>query len=295
MKSNRLIGLLLLLVTACSWGSNWPLLKMLLAEMPPLAARGWAGILAAMVLAAGALAFRVPLAVPRPLWGRLFLFSLLNVTAWMGFTTIALVWLLATEGAIVAYTMPIWAALLAWALLGERLGPARIAGLALGLAGVALLLGGRGLALGIEKAPGVILILAAALLFALGAVLAKREPLPLHPVASVAWQMLLGCAPLALLSLVFETFRWSALSPLAWFCFLWMALVPLALAYITWFAALKRLPAGTAAIGTLLAPVIGVAGASLLLDEPLGWREGGALIATLGGVILASQQTERRV
>jgi drug/metabolite transporter (DMT)-like permease len=50
---------------------------------------------------------------------------------------------------------------------------------------------------------------------------------------------------------------------------------------------LALLPAGTAAIGTLMVPVIGVASAGVLLGEPLGWRQGLALGMTLTGVVLA--------
>ncbi len=69
--------------------------------------------------------------------------------------------------------------------------------------------------------------------------------------------------------------------------------MPLPLAYVTWFVALERLPAGTAAIATLLAPLVGVAGAGPVLGEPFGWREGAALAATLGGVVLAGRQSDK--
>jgi len=52
-----------------------------------------------------------------------------------------------------------------------------------------------------------------------------------------------------------------------------MMLGPMGLCYLTWFAALQRLPAATAAMGTLVVPVIGVIAAAILLDEPLGLRE----------------------
>ena len=54
-----------------------------------------------------------------------------------------------------------------------------------------------------------------------------------------------------------------------------------------WFAALERLPAATASIGTLLVPVIGVLAAAAMLREPLGLRELAALAITLGGVAVA--------
>ncbi|MBX6742016.1 MAG: EamA family transporter, partial [Acetobacteraceae bacterium] len=57
--------------------------------------------------------------------------------------------------------------------------------------------------------------------------------------------------------------------------------------YLAWFAALRRLPASTATMGTLLGPVVGVLGSALLVGEPLGLREIAALTLTLGGVVLA--------
>ena len=67
----------------------------------------------------------------------------------------------------------------------------------------------------------------------------------------------------------------------------YMILGPMALCYLTWFAALQRLPASTAALGTLSVPVIGVIAATLVLGEPLGTRQVIAAALTLGGVALA--------
>jgi drug/metabolite transporter (DMT)-like permease len=283
----RTAGLFLLFLTTLGWGFNWPLMKLLLVEMPPLAARSYAAFLGAALLAAIALARGESLAVPRPLWGRLALFSALNVTGWMGFTTIALLWLSAAEGAILAYTMPVWAALLAWLLLGERLAAARLTALALGLGGIALLFAGAPLVLGADQLLGAAMVLAAALLFALGAVLAKRLPLPIPALAAVTWQLVLGCAPLLLISLAVEEVRFAALTATGWVGFVWMAFFALAMAYLCWFGALRRLPAGTATLGTLLVPVIGTFGAALLVGEPLGWRQLAALGCIVAGVALA--------
>jgi drug/metabolite transporter (DMT)-like permease len=67
----------------------------------------------------------------------------------------------------------------------------------------------------------------------------------------------------------------------------YMTLGPMGLCYLTWFAALQRLPAATAALGTLTVPVMGVIAAAVVLGEPLGAREIIAAALTLGGVALA--------
>jgi drug/metabolite transporter (DMT)-like permease len=161
----------------------------------PLSARGTAGVTAAVALALLAVLRGERLLVLARLAGRLVVAAALNVTAWMGLTTLSLLWLNAGQGALLAYTMPIWAMLLAWPVLGERPTAGRIVGLALGVAGVTVLLGGgggNGAALGSERLPGAALALGAAVLFALGTV-ALRLPLGLPPLTSTAWQVGLRC------------------------------------------------------------------------------------------------------
>lgn len=284
----RRIGILLLIATAFGWGSNWPMLKLLLTELPPLQARGAAGVTAGLCFALGAWACGVPLRVPPGLWPRLLLAALLNVTAWMGLATFGLVWLGAGEAAILAYTVPVWTALLAWPVLGEAPSARRVVALLMSLTGVGILFAGRGLEFGLVKLPGMLLMTGAAMLFALGTVWGKRSPLGLPPVASVAWQVGLGCAPLLALGLAFEPWRWGTLSAQGWAFMAWMTAIPLGLAYLTWFEAIKRVPATFATVAMLLAPMVGVAGAALVLGEAFGLREAAALLLTLAGVLLAS-------
>lgn len=285
--TQRNIGLMLLMMTAVNWGATWPIMKFLLTELPPLTMRAIGSGTLGVALALGALAFGVSLHVPREQRPRLVLFAALNVTAWMAFGTLALGWLTASEAAILAYTMPVWAALFAWPILGEKPGPTRIAGLVLGFGSILILFAGRGVELGLAKLPGLIFILASALLFALGAVLSKRRPLALHPITALAWQMAIGCLPMAVLAPLLESFEPSLVSSPVWFGFGWFVVFSMGVSYLTWFGALARLPASTAAIGTLLAPVLSVLGAGFFLGEPLGWREALALSGTLAAVALA--------
>jgi len=282
-------GLLLLLVTTIGWGLNWPAMKVLLEDLPVLTTRAMGGALGLAVLLVVALALRENMAVPRALWARLVLVSLLNVTAWMGLASFSLLWLAAAEATIVCYTMPVWAVLMAWAILGERPGVARIAGLLLALSGLALLVLGQGMAVGIEKLPGVALGLASAVLFSLGTVVTKRWPLGLPPTAGAVWQVGLGIAPLELLALLLDPPGFGALSAQGWALIAYGGVFALGLCYLSWFAALRRLPASLASLGTLLTPMVGVAGAALVLGEPFGWREAAAMGLTLSGVALAAR------
>ena len=283
----RNLGFVLLLLTAVNWGTTWPILKLLMTEMPPLTLRAIGSSTMATLLALGATAFGISLAVPRAEWGRLVLYALLNFTAWMAFGTLSLLWLNASEGAILAYTMPVWAALFAWPILGEKPRPARIVALALGFGSIAMLFAGQGASLGVEKLPGLLLILASALCFGLGAVLSKRWPLTLHPVSALTWQMAIGSIPIAMLAPLLEHFEPGLVSTGIWLWFVWFTVFCMAMSYFTWFGALARLPASTATLGTLLAPVLSVIGAGIFLGETLGLREWAALGGTVAAVALA--------
>jgi probable blue pigment (indigoidine) exporter len=230
------------------------------------------------------------LTVPHDRWWRLIWAALLNVSAWMGLTTVSLLWLNAGEAATLAYTMPVWTALLAWPILSERLVPRRIAALVLGIGGIAILVGGNGLSIDVAKLPGVVIVLTAAMLFALGTVLSKRWRIDMAPIAATAWQVGIGCIPLLGASAILEHphlfempwFGWAALS--------YTAVVSLGICYLTWFAALRRVEAGTAAIGMLLTPIVGVMASAVALGEPLQFPQLASLALVIAGVTLAVRQ-----
>ncbi len=286
----RLIGLGCLVVTAFGWGLNWPATKFLLEQCPPLTARGIAGLVAGLALAGIALARGETLTVPPRLRLRLVASALLNVSAWMGLTTLSLLWLNAGEAATLAYTMPVWAALLAWPILGERLGLHRIMALVLGISGVAVLLGGNVFHAETDKLPGVAIALTAAMLFALGTVLSKRWPLVMDPIAMTAWQVGIGCTVLLVASLVLEHPHLLEMHWFGWAALTYTAVVSLGICYLMWFAALRRLEASTAAIGTLLTPIVGVLASAIALGEPLLLPQFVSLALVVSGIMLAVRQ-----
>ena len=281
------LGLSVLAIASVGWGLNFPIMKILLTEWPPLSARGLCGIAGACALAIIVLARGQTLRVPRNMWLRLLLVSTLSIGGWTAFMGLALLWLSASEGAVLGISIPVWVAFIAWPVLGERVSLLRALSLVVALAGITVLLGGNGIEGSLEKLPGIMFALTGAVCVALGTVLTKHFPLAMPPLSLAAWQVALGCLPVAIVGLAIEQPQLSALSIVGWAAMLQMTLVQFCLCYVCWFAALERLPAATASIGTLLVPVVGVLAAAAMLHEPLGLRQIAALAITIGAVTVA--------
>jgi drug/metabolite transporter (DMT)-like permease len=278
-----------LAITSVGWGFNWPVTKFLLGELPPLTLRGVTGVIGALLLATLALARGQSMQVERARWPRLLLAALLNVTGWMVLMGLALLWLPASETALIAYTMPVWASLLAWPILGERPTWLRTVSLVMAFAGLAAIMGGNGVSASAAKLPGILMALCGSLGFALGTVLAKKLPLDMPPIPAAAWQIGLGCFPVAIVGLAIETTHLENVSRIGWWLLIYSTLIQFCIAYVSWFAALARLPASVAAIGTMAVPVIGVVASAIALGEPLGPIQIVALLFTLAGVVLATR------
>jgi drug/metabolite transporter (DMT)-like permease len=286
--SERTEGIALVLFTACSWGLTWPQSKFLLTMLPPFSMRASCGVLGAGCAFLVAAVRRERIWPPADQWPRLLLFAMLNYGLFIVLTTESLVWLKASEAVVIVYTLPVWASLLAWPMLGERPTLGKVVALVLALGGVALLVGADTAEASWEKLPAAAMGLAAAVLFALGTVMAKKKPLRLPPAASVAWQATLGMALVGGLA-GFEHADWGRVTTGGWISIAYISVIPMTVAYLAWFRALRMVPASTAATTVLLSPVVGVIGSGFLLGEVFGPRQIVALVMTLMGVALAAR------
>ena len=131
---------LLLVVLCIGWGTAWVTMRMALEEIPPFSMRLGTLSLGTLVLTGFALFQGRTLAIAhRRTWIHICVASVLNIVAFSVFTPFAQLSAETSRVAIMVYTMPIWAAMLALPILGERLTPMRIAALALCIAGMSIL------------------------------------------------------------------------------------------------------------------------------------------------------------
>jgi drug/metabolite transporter (DMT)-like permease len=276
------LGLALIGLLTASWGLHWPIVKIGLTEVPPFTFRGIGVLLGGIALLALAAASGTRLWPRRREAVMLLWLSLANVTAWQMLTVFALQLLPAGRAAILAYTMPVWSVLLSRAFLGEAIDRPRLAGLALGIGAMALLLGDDLVV--VQRAPlGIVLMIAAALAWAIGTVFTKGFEWTLSLPAMVGWQLVLAAPPIILGAVLFEADRWALPSLWPALAVVYNVVVAGLAAHLVWFRLLQLYPAGIAAISTLLIPVVGVLAGAAILDE----RVGGTELAALALVVSA--------
>jgi drug/metabolite transporter (DMT)-like permease len=286
----RLWGLLAALTLA--WGFNWTAMKVALAEVPPWTFRSLclglgSGIL---FLALGMRGHK--LAPPRGQWTRLWLLAMLNITGWNMLVAFGLTMVPSGRAAILAYTMPVLSIPLSVWLLHERLTRVKWLGLALGMAGLALLLG-EGFRSAGESPLGTLLILGAAASWALGVVLQKKYPVALPTGPYTAWIMLLGGAPIFVGTALLEDT--SSLRGVGLGAILGVAynvVVAFAFAHWAWIKLATSLSVTAFSLSMLIIPVVGVISGMLFLGERPSAAEYAALALVLGA--LATLAAPRR-
>ncbi|HSQ82873.1 MAG TPA: EamA family transporter [Casimicrobiaceae bacterium] len=262
------------------WGCNWPILKMGVSELAPLTFRSLTLPFAGLGLLLVARLAGEPIRVARRHWAKLALLALFNIAGWNGFILFGVQQLSSGRSAILAYTMPLWATLCAAFVLHEPLSRRKVAGLALGMMGMALLIGDQVRVL--KGAPlGVMMILIAALSWGFGTALMRKWPLPVAQSTLTGWMMLLGWVPLVILVPAFDpqplAAELGALSSRGWFAIVYNIVFAGTLANWAWFTLARRLPVAVSSLSSLPIPVVGVFSGMALLGERPGATEWVAL------------------
>ncbi len=281
-------ALLQIAVLALVWGCNWPVLKMGVSELAPLTFRALTLPFAALGLLAVARFSGDTVRIAREHWGKVAVLALLNIAGWNGLVLFGVQLLPAGRSAIIAYTMPLWATIIATLALNEPLSKRKALGLGLGMVGMALLLGEE--ARSIERAPfGALMILGAAVVWACGTVLLRKWKPPIPQNTLTGWMMLVGWLPISLTAPFLDpaplAATLSTISPRAWFAIFYNIVMAGTLAHWAWFTLARTLPVAVSSISSLPVPVVGVFAGMLMLGERPGPNEWLALGFVVAGLV----------
>lgn len=263
-------------VAPIAWGSTYVVTEQLLPPDRPLFAAVVRALPAGLLL----LAYRRRL--PQgDWWWRSAALGVLNIGLFFPLIFLAAYELPGGLAATLQATMPLAVMAVAWRLLRERPGAARIAAALVGVLGVGLLVlrsPGQVSTVGLLAAFGSVAVTA------LGFVLLKRWEPPVDMVTLVSWQLVAGGLVLVPVALAVEGAPPAVDLPAA-AGFLWLGLVGTILAYTCWFHGLTRMPAGAVSLIGLLNPVVGTLLGVAFAGELFGWAQALGMALVLGGVV----------
>ena len=256
---------LLVVLMGLGWGFNWIAARFILQALPPWTMRAIGIGLGDLTLFTAAAIAGVSLAVPRGERVKILIAGFFNVLIFNVCSAYAQIYGTTSRAIVIAYSMPIWAALLAHFVLREKLSGVKLGALALCAIGLAILiwpLARAGFPL------GALFALGCAWTWAAGTIYLKWAKIRAATLASAAWQLLSGGLMLTAGMLFFEGL--PHLWPLPPHVVAWIAyngLIGMGMAYFLWFVVVDRLPTTTASLGSLLVPVVGVIASAWLVGE----------------------------
>ena len=182
--------------------------------------------------------------------------------------------------------MPLWSALISWAVLGQRLRPRLLLAIVLGGAGVVLLMAPSFAAY--AAAPwGLALGLAAAISWAIGTLILKRGNVQAPVLVLTGWQLLLGAAPITAAALVLGDGQWFIPSWQSVAVITYIALIPMCFGNVCWFAIVDLLPASIAGLSAVMVPVVAMVLGAIVHGEPLGPLQLLSMAACVAALALA--------
>lgn len=287
-------AILMGLAFALMWSSAFATARIIVADAAPLMSLSarflLTGLLAVVLARLMGQDWRLPGGLRGAQARAVLIFGLCQNALYLGLNFVAMQWIEGSLAAIIASSMPLIVAGLGWAFMGQRTSARGLAGLATGMAGVALIMGTR-LSGGADPL-GIALCILGALALAVATLTVRGASGSGNLLMIVGLQMLVGAVILALVALAIEPPQ-LALSPRWLLAFAYQCLVPGLAATMLWFALVRRIGAVRAATFHFLNPAFGVAIAAALLGEHVNGTDLIGVAIAMAGILMVQLERAR--
>ena len=281
-------------VTVCLiWGTTYLAIRVALETVPVLLVAGLRWMTAGVLLCGILLAMgrRLP---PLRMWGPLILLGVLMNVMGNGFVVFAQQYVASGLTAVMIATTPFWSALLERLLPnGERFSTRALIGLAIGFAGIVILVWpemSQGGASGRAFVGGVIAIQLACIGWVIGTSYARRHELGNDPFPSTALQMVFSGVMLLLAATVRGDWAELTLTPRTLAAMAYLSVAGSLVAYSAYIYAIQHLRLSLVSLYAYINPIIAVALGTVLLGEPLSPRILLAALLVLAGTWIVGRK-----
>lgn len=285
----RLVWLVLCLI----WGSTWLFIKIGLTDLPPLTFAGIRFVIAVVILFGIIWARRLRLPRERADWWLLASTGLLSFSLNYGLLFWGEQYISSGLAALLQATIPAFGLVIAhFYLPDERMTPAKIAGIILGVGGVGMVFSNQLAVAGSLALAGCVALVFSSFFVAYSNVLIKSRGKALDPAIISAGQMFFGLIPLLLIGIPLEgnpfNFRWTLMAIVSLF---YLAIVGSVVAFLLYYWLMRNMDVTKSMLIALVTPVVAVVLGMLVLEEELSWRTilGGAMIMSGIGIIVLTK------
>jgi drug/metabolite transporter (DMT)-like permease len=278
-------ALVLMVVLTLVWGTNWPLFAFAVAEISVWTFRAVAVTLAGVTLLVVARARGQSLVIPREYWPTICVGTFFYLIIWNIASTYSAILIPSGQSAVLGFTMPLWSALISWAVLGERLSGRLLLAVVLGCTAVLLLMV-PGLDAYARAPLGFALGLAAGLGWAIGTLILKRGKVMVHALVLTGWQLLIAAVPTTIGAFALAEGPWFMPSWQTIVVVAYIALVPMSIGNAAWFSIVGMLPVNIAGLSSVMVPIVAMVSGAIVHGEPLGLVQWAAMACTVASLSL---------
>lgn len=273
------------------WGTTYLAIRVALESLPVALLAGFRWTVAGLVMAAAVRIYGHRLPPPRT-WGRVAIVGFLMNVMGNGLVVWAEQYVASGLTAVTIAMTPFWSVFVEGARgRGERLSRSTVIGLALGFAGIVVLVwpelgavgGGGGFVFGI------IAIQLACAGWALGTSISKHDEDETHPLAGAALQMLFGGGVLLLIGTAAGEWAYLAFTPRSAAALVYLTLAGSLVAYPSYVYAIRHLPISFVSLYAYVNPIIAVVLGWLVLSEPFTIRVVAASALVLMGIAVVNR------
>ena len=278
------------LILCLIWGTTWIFIKVGLEDLPPITFAASRFILAVLILAPliAALKFRLPRTASE--WKLIALTGFLQFSVNYSLVFWSEQYITSGLAAVLQAMITVFGLLWAWIFLPEeRITKRKIAAVALGIIGVAVIFLDQLRIESVWAFAGSVAIVLGAFAAALASILVKARGSGMHPASLVFTQMICGLPALIIYALLREgnplTFNWSIRAIV---CVIYLAVLGTIAAFWLYYWLLKRVESTKAMMISLVTPLIAVVIGAVTIGETLPPQTfvGGLLIMASIGLIV---------
>jgi drug/metabolite transporter (DMT)-like permease len=285
------------LILCCIWGSTWLFIKLGLADLPPITFAGIRFVLASLILTIMVLARRARWPRTRQEWTLVAVVGVLQFGLNYGLVFWGEQYISSGLAALLQSTFPAFGLVIAhFYLPQERLTPARVVGVLLGVCGVAVIFSDQLSIAGRMALLGSVALVLSALFGSYGNVLVKAYGAKIDPQAMAAGQMIFGFVPLLAIGIATEGnplhFHWTRMAVVS---LLYLVVVGSVVAFALYYWLVRNMDVTNTMLIALVTPPVAVILGMIVLHEKLNWRllAGGACIISGLGLIVFRKRSRR--